>query len=151
MLLRNVKLRSVGHSNQKFQPKINFGKRLNKLIEQIPSCESGQIPSTFSEINYVPKNILKSLKKPCINIQYYGTTQIQLQPENPNKATFKYRFSHPPEVEVNEEYIIVDLVGIISSIGGTLGIVIGSSIYDLIKFINRKISNKMKTTKNTIN
>ena len=40
-------------------------------------------------------------------------------------------------IEVNEEYVIVDLVQMMSSIGGTLGICIGVSIYDFIKFCFR--------------
>ena len=39
----------------------------------------------------------------------------------------------PYEIEVNEEYFILDLVGVIGSIGGTLGLCIGFSFMDLFR------------------
>ena len=39
----------------------------------------------------------------------------------------------PYEIEVNEEYLILDLIGVIGSIGGTLGLCIGLSFRDLFR------------------
>ena len=40
-------------------------------------------------------------------------------------------FAYPPKVEVREEYLIYDAVAFVSSIGGTLGLCIGISFYNL--------------------
>ena len=39
----------------------------------------------------------------------------------------------PYEIEVNEEYVILDLIGVVGSIGGTLGLCIGFSFRDLFR------------------
>ena len=40
-------------------------------------------------------------------------------------------FSNPPKVNVREEYLIYDAVALISAIGGTMGLCIGFSFYNL--------------------
>ena len=46
---------------------------------------------------------------------------------------FQVTMQSPYEIEVNEEVIILDLVGVIGSIGGTLGLCIGFSFKGLIR------------------
>ena len=46
---------------------------------------------------------------------------------------FKILFPSPPKIDVHEEYLIYDVVAMVSSIGGTLGLCIGFSFYDLSK------------------
>ena len=95
------------------------------------------------------------LEKPCTKVEYTGTTRTHVSPHWNMSATFKYGFSSPPAVQVYEEYLILDPVGLISSIGGTLGICIGASIHGFLTFclshlvsiISKKTEKKRKTEK----
>ena len=42
------------------------------------------------------------------------------------------RYAPPYKVTVTEEYLIYDIIGFVASVGGTLGIFIGFSFYDMI-------------------
>ena len=46
---------------------------------------------------------------------------------NPNHTVFGVALTSPYETIVNEEYIIYDMVAMISAIGGTMGLCIGFS------------------------
>ena len=53
---------------------------------------------------------------------------------------------NPPRVHVEDEYLIYDLLAMISSIGGTLGLCIGFSFTEFTAFILRfieRLLNKM--------
>ena len=61
-----------------------------------------------------------------------------------NKIEYKLKFKDPPMMTVREEYLIYDYVGLISSVGGILGICIGISFYgiseSLVGFIDTGIN-----------
>ena len=52
---------------------------------------------------------------------------------------FQFTMQSPYEIEVNEEYLILDLVGFIGSIGGTLGLCIGFSFKDLFRDVGSSV------------
>ena len=64
-----------------------------------------------------------------------------------NWANFAYEIDPPEEVTVFQEYVVYDAIGIIGSVGGTLGMFIGFSftgfisslINGLSKFVKSKI------------
>ena len=45
------------------------------------------------------------------------------------------QFSNPPKVRVKEEYLLFDMVTMISAIGGTMGLCIGFSFGDITKWM----------------
>ena len=51
---------------------------------------------------------------------------------NHHKVSFYYMISYVDEVIVKEEYIIYDIIGMIGAVGGTLGLFIGFSIYNVV-------------------
>ena len=56
--------------------------------------------------------------------------------EADNKASYvKYQFDAPLYAKVYEEYIIVDAIGMIGSVGGTLGLFIGFSFSNVINVL----------------
>ena len=126
----------------------NWGKRLNKLIDKVPICEldknhtpkTGQNLTCFSQFNSEFSNTMRRIQRPCTTIEYKGITQRVRTPER-QLARFFYRFTFPTEVEVHEEYRIHGVEGVISSIGGTLGIFIGVSVYDFLKFCLSHLAN----------
>ena len=125
--------------SEKCRTNEKYGKHLDKLIEKFPICKPGQEATCFNEVWVgLEDSYVESLSKPCTTIKYTGTSSAQINDggginEGGRKAIFGYRFSTPPVFEVHEEYLILDPVGLISSVGGTLGICIGASIYDFLK------------------
>ena len=59
------------------------------------------------------------------------------------KIKLNYEFASPETVTVYEEYLIYDTVGMIGSVGGTLGMCIGFSfsttISNILSFLQRKL------------
>ena len=53
----------------------------------------------------------------------------------PNKITFYLRMGYPKKVKVHEEYLIYDMLAMISAVGGTMGLCIGFSFNDFCCFI----------------
>ena len=72
------------------------------------------------------------IKKPCTVLQYQvrETTSFKSK-ETIEKTTFFMKFMDPPRVRVMEEYLIFDLVAMISSVGGTMGLCIGISFKEV--------------------
>ena len=64
-------------------------------------------------------------KPNCKITQYSGRITYQ---EKSDTIAFRYSYSAPEMTTIHEEYLIYDSVGLISAIGGTLGIFIGFSI-----------------------
>ena len=69
-------------------------------------------------------------KKPCTRVTY-DLEVTDLENDETNSVEFFLHFSDPPEVKVKEEYLLYDIVAVISSIGGTMGLCIGFSFKDL--------------------
>ena len=129
---------SMENCTDKCRPPINFGRRL----DEIPICGPNQSTTCMNE--FYPKFLktTRRLGKPCTSIEYSGTSQVH-SGGTKNAGSLIYRFMAPPEVEVHEEYLIQDALGLTGSIGGTLGICVGASIYDFLKFCLKHIIQKL--------
>ena len=51
-----------------------------------------------------------------------------------NTLLLHLRYSRPHTVTLSEEYLIYDSIGMVGSVGGTLGMFIGFSFYDVVKY-----------------
>ena len=84
--------------------------------------------------------------KSCSAIEYTGFVDFIAAKERnsysvykakPNETYFsliiKYKF--PETVTHHEEYIVMDIYGIVSVIGGTLGLFVGFSFFDAVNFL----------------
>ena len=69
--------------------------------------------------------------KPCTKLKYHVVEQGPWS-NRPNYATFNIIVKNPYEAIVNEEYIMYDMVAMISAIGGTLGLCIGFSFTEFL-------------------
>ena len=85
--------------------------------------------------------LLRALRKSIIientcqrscNIREYGLETLQLSFQHPNTIGFEYYFLPPYIKVVYNEYLLFDFLGLVSSIGGTLGMFIGFSIIGLV-------------------
>ena len=71
--------------------------------------------------------------KSCTMQEYEGKIDYEVpRPEPSNMFLLVLRFAPPYKVKVTEEYLIYDVIGFVASVGGTLGIFIGFSFYDVI-------------------
>ena len=108
-------------------------------LTYIPTCNSEN--ETACSWNHIYSDIFQnqlddSCPKPCEILEYTGKIdyiESKSVSETANDTLKLYlRFSRPFSMTVNEEYIIYDLIGVIGSAGGTLGMFIGFTFYDLI-------------------
>ena len=105
----------------------------NSEFDTVPVCLTKQERECFSEVN---KAAMKDIiAKPCTKVEY-GVNIVD-QPHRPESqdVTFWMGFTTPAKQKVKEEYLIYDLVAMISSIGGTMGLCIGVSFKDLTRWI----------------
>ena len=111
--------------------KFRFGVTLDQMLDHLPKCS--RVTQRYCYYQ-AWKNVSRQIQnnKPCKKILYKAEeTHFSTQPKN--QAMFKILFPSPPKIDVQEEYLIYDAVAMVSSIGGTLGLCIGFSFYDLSK------------------
>ena len=112
--------------------------------EQIAACQTEDESECSMEIakslfvNITETNVCL---KPCSILQYSGIVKYKERLDVAHSVQFKYRFANPQSVKVHEEYLIYDMIGLIGSVGGTLGIFIGFSftcvVTSLINFLKK--------------
>ena len=101
-------------------------------IKHLPICSTKLEEKCFTELkSAIAKSILE---KPCTKLQYKYDTTIWRN-FNKNEVKLDIRFPSPPKVSAKEEYLIYDLISMIGAIGGTLGLCIGFSFWELFGFI----------------
>ena len=80
-------------------------------------------------------------RKSCIINSYNGKVHMksdiimEVDDESQQGIIFWYSFNEPSYVKVYEEYLIYDTLGMIGSVGGTLGLFIGFSFMNVITFL----------------
>ena len=101
---------------------------------------------SFMICTFFLQNFQKSnnFSRPCTIEQYSGDISWTwgFDKDSKRRAEIAYEFLPPKMMVVNKEYLIFDTIGLIASVGGTLGMSIGfsfsGSITALIKFIENK-------------
>ena len=76
--------------------------------------------------------------KSCSKIDYSGTLQFESENINDGHLYYKrltYQFDYPQVLTIYQEYLIYDGIGMIGSVGGTLGMFIGFSFSNVISTI----------------
>ena len=106
----------------------NYGKRLNEIIQHLPTCKNEEeIECRLKTTHNIVSDVLL---KPCIKVTYKPQIKrSKLLPEN--MVLLRLEFVEPLTINVREEYLIYDTVAMISAIGGTLGLFIGISFYNI--------------------
>ena len=129
----------------------------NKFIE----CPKKCIPNVFSNLdnnysspycqndtinekcinNYIKQKTYRSnCKRSCSNLEYFGELEISMPyqpPEIGNRSFYQMNYIIDKEMpmKVYEEYITIDAISMIGSVGGTLGLFIGFSFSNVINII----------------
>ena len=105
--------------------------------DSIPMCETTEeIECMEARVN----DLISELKngtscKSCSKIDYSGTLQFESENIKNGDLYYKilsYQFDYPQVLTIYEEYLIYDGIGMIGSVGGTLGMFIGFSFSNAI-------------------
>ena len=100
----------------------------------IPYCDYHEA-YTCAWWNIVPafnEYILSPYPKTCNILQYSGEVEYDTEIEDKHEIYLAYNMAPPKTVTVHEEYLIYDTIGLIGSVGGTLGMFIGFSFSNAI-------------------
>ena len=101
------------------------------LVSHINECKSKS-----EEDNCATKILIECEKKiiikPCKKLFYLGNVIRQSYTKTLNTSRLWYHFSPPGNMILYEEYLVFDMISLISSVGGTLGLCIGFSFSNLV-------------------
>ena len=110
--------------------------RSNDLSE-IDTCDCSQEKDIWDYLWEIYE-VLDDEKCPklCTTQEYFGkidyTDEKSVSKTDPNTLILYLRYSRPRTVSLSEEYLIYDSIGMVGSVGGTLGMFIGFSFYDVV-------------------
>ena len=96
-----------------------------KTIEQVSEKPEGPYVSFKRDVGHL---------RPCHILEYSGQSEFTMFGLG-NSIKFEYKFLPPQLKTVYKEYLIFDMVGMIGSVGGTLGMCIGFSFSGIISTI----------------
>ena len=104
-----------------------YALRLSKGIDQLPMCMTKDDTECFFD-NYdvASKSVLRSYSGPCTRLTHRLTSKFDRPIAEDTEAELHVTF-HPSTTAVKEEYLIYDMIAMISAIGGTMGLCIGFS------------------------
>ena len=101
------------------------------------ACMKGNVENIFID------EIYENCPSACETVEYTGKV---LHTVYLDESSFQWSYDIGKRMIVNEEYVVYDFAGFISSVGGMIGLFIGFSFLDLIlpciNFISRKCYNK---------
>ena len=107
---------------------------LSKKFIALPNCKTEKESECFQNVYTTSRKMVTH--QPCTKLQYavenndFRVSMLQSQ------VVFQMTFASP-DVTVHEEYLIYDLVAVVSAIGGTMGLCIGISFRDVSIFFAR--------------
>ena len=109
-------------------PDINLGMRLNEIVKGNPICKNSK------DLDCALNAVIKAkptdpTSRPCRRVHYIGVTSKGMAKSK--RISYYLVFKDPSMITVKEEYLIYDRVGLISSVGGILGICVGISFYGI--------------------
>ena len=93
------------------------------------------------------KNFKKTVgfKRPCQILEYSGQTNFDMPRAPKDYIRLKFQFSPPVMTVFNQERLVFDTVGMLGSIGGTLGMCIGFSFSGITSTFLDFIKSNMKS------
>ena len=103
--------------------------RTSKFIDRLPVCQNR---SCFDQAFDDTLKLLSGYSGPCTKLQYEMTSKNQDIVKQKDMMQFQIMF-WPPTVKTYEEYLVYDMIAMISAIGGTMGLCIGFSFTDFAR------------------
>ena len=117
-----------------------WGLSLSEEIRRLPLCKEKNDIKCYIDVVHKAKE--KVEEQPCTKLQYKINTSHWKGQKN--EAAFEMRFVIPRKVSVHEKYLLYDLGATIGAIGGTLGLCIGISFYDIARVLSRSMEELIK-------
>ena len=121
-------------------------KSLGKIdLSEFDTCknETNVIYQLYSDV--FQKIDTKICPKSCNIKKYLGEIvfeeDIAVYGLSNNTFFTTFEFAPPYKVNISEQYLIYDFIGLVGSVGGTLGLFIGFSFYDIISRFCNKLRN----------
>ena len=102
------------------------------LVSHIKECKS-ELEGNCSR-NIMIECEKEIIIKPCKKLFYFGRVMRPSQTKTQNTSHLWYHFTPPGNLIVHEEYLVFDMISLISSVGGTLGLCIGFSFANLVTY-----------------
>ena len=104
--------------------------------EVLPDCQTKEELQCAQkvEVNLWMSLKLEDCPRPCSVLQY-NEKGVTYQSTDDHSISFAFQFMWHDHLIVHEEYLIYDLVGMVGSVGGTLGMFIGFSFSNVISHI----------------
>ena len=93
--------------------------RLNRAIDKLPVCLSKDDTKCFND-NLTYQKLFYTYNGPCTKVHYHIQAKFD-HPIEPSEAILHLTFD-PHRTIVREEYLIYDMVAVVSAIGGTMGL-----------------------------
>ena len=117
-------------------------------VDDMPKCNSTEENAeAFWEIFDEFENV--DCAKLCSILEYSGKIEYwdpKSDSETPNTTfAITIRFAYPATLKVFEEYLIYDIIGMVGSVGGTLGMFIGFSFIDVVSRVFSFLRQKTRT------
>ena len=124
----------------------------NKMIvdlvtnESLPICGEPNTQNMMSVINVAFEIVMSKCKSSCSTYEFDGKKTPLNQMQENGTLQLMYMFE-TMEIQVREEYIIYDFIGMIGGIGGTLGLFVGFSFFDAFCWLLEKAGKGIKKYK----
>ena len=148
-LLKNV------HKNctMPCKPDSDFGfcyaLRQSKEIDRLPFCMDKNDTECFYQNFDLTVESLNIYSGPCTKLQHLMMSKYDFPSQDPTIAELHVIFD-PPRTTVMEQYLIYDMVALISAIGGTMGLSIGFSFTHFTSTTLKLVEHMVTKTQNAI-
>ena len=86
-------------------------------------------------------------EQPCTKVSYLDHNS-RFFTVNKQHIIYRMNFVNPHKMTVYKEFLIFDLVGMVSAIGGTMGLCIGLSFTELLSLLLRLVEKVWTHTRN---
>ena len=124
-LLRNVQKNCSKPCKPDSDLRVCYALGLSKGIDELPLCMNKNDTQCFYDSFEFALESLDVYSGPCTKLHHLPLSKFNT-PIEKDRAEIHVNFD-PPRTTVQEEYLIYDMVAMISAIGGTMGLCIGFS------------------------
>ena len=117
----------------------------NVDISDVPLCQNEEErKDSWDHLYFDLLNNNEECPESCISREYTGKVDYEQPKVDTHKFEMMIRFARPFKMTTFEEYLLYDFGEMVGTVGGTLGLFIGFSFYDVIL----KITNYLNMLRN---
>ena len=141
-LVKRIVASDFKNCPKKCNPK-TFTLPISEEFDKIPSCKRNEKPcANMVTVDIFRETTAKHCPKLCNIVQYSGKlSMVYNRGQGPYDYSFRYRFAPPHTEKIFEEYLIYDIVNMVGSVGGNLGMWIGFSFTGIFSKLIKMILN----------